>query len=179
MVESDGKETKFHVKDDSSVTLNCSLDFPHQLSATGTKLNFAFWSSTDPLSSTDAYNKTLSCNEAPSQDGNWAITRSGNTCYLTINFGSADNGQYVCYTYIPNDNDPYNRDRSNTISLLSATKLQPSTVNPQTLGLIVTVIIAVLICFMVFSVLSFVLLGPSAYVLNKFCRKVPNPGTGI
>lgn len=175
MVENDGKETKFQVKDDSSVTLNCSIDFPDQLSVTGTKLNFAFWSSTDPLSSTDNYNKTLSCDEAtPSQDGNWVITRSGNTCYLTINFSSADNGQYVCYTYIPNDNAPYNSDRSNTISLLSATKLQPSTVNPQTLGLIVTVVIAVLIAFIVVSVLVFLFI--SAHFGYKFIRQHQTQG---
>lgn len=174
MVKNDGKETEFQVKEESEVTLQCSIDI---LNTTGIKMDFAFRSSSGRPSSKYNYNKTMSCDETDQlQDGNWEIKRKGNIiCYLKINFNSADNGQYICYIYVPNDNTPYYNDWSKSIILHSAENQN----NPLTLQLMATVIFVVLICFIVLSVLGFVLLSPSVHVLKRFRRRVPDPGAGI
>lgn len=154
---------KVHVTEGSDISFECSMQVNQKLSAV---MNFVYSTSNDDLSTLTTYNKTILCpndsvSEVNEDSSKWIATRQGNTCILTItNVSQEDHGQYGCHVFLPSSNSPYSSDWSQGIFLFTNDNISIN----NTLGIIVTAFIGILITVIIIIVLVFVVISAGSTV---------------
>lgn len=110
----------FHVKEDGSINLECSLGLASHQELLNMRLKFVFTSTHSNAE------KSVVCNESnPQTVDNWVVTpnMNDNTCHLKVmKFSEADGGRYDCLLVLTNSHTSYNQDKSNVIVLASLKK---------------------------------------------------------